>query len=232
MLFIYFYLLTFILFFSFIAFIHSGIFNTRHLVVTENSFHGNGTFMFTENQFFHFIHFSYFDLFLILFIADSNQGSSCHSCHRKFISWKRHFSSCQNQTKIGFHSNFIHFMHHQPFHSFIHQSFISFIHCIICAHFMFLMPGVPWTENREFLHEFTCQTIRGILQCQSRIFFENSCCRWKWDRKVKIGPKIGFFGNFSKTLHQIFLIFGPPGTGRVHSNSVCPSVRPYVRYVR
>ena len=52
---------------------------------------------------------------------------------------------------------------------------------------------------------------------------------WKQDQKVKFGPKIRFFANFSRTLHLIFLIFGPPGTGGVHSISVCPYVRPFVR---
>ena len=77
--------------------------------------------------------------------------------------------------------------------------------------------GQNWTENRVF-----CKFLRNALfdflifcmmldtnngssaiymVCYRKLFFP-----WKQGQKVKIGPKIWFFANFSGTLHLIFLI--------------------------
>ena len=39
------------------------------------------------------------------------------------------------------------------------------------------------------------------------VYYRKLLFPWKPGQKVKFGPKIRFFGNFSRTLHYIFLIF-------------------------
>ena len=65
-----------------------------------------------------------------------------------------------------------------------------------------LLTLFPENRSSDFsdLFAWSYWTIRAE-KWQSRDFFRKFLLPWKWDRKVKIGPKIEFFGNISRTLH-------------------------------